>query len=206
MGDPRLVADASVTVISAVLTQNGRSSRTKAKSSPTQKKKKKLVSQAGTLVRICSDFEWKYIKGTDNTVAGALSRLYEPEPLNAITLEGITTRVRRPPQKRAEPRASSLTKKRKHHHTKHTIPSGPSVTIGQGTGVLPKPSGPSVTIGQGAGGKPIDCGVEPGPRSLSENQHHDLSVMEHMADGYRLDPWFSYPTNTTFTQSDDGLW
>jgi hypothetical protein len=152
-----------------------------------------------------------YLEGTDNTVADTLCCLYEQEQLNTNTLKSVTLRAR-PPKKiheDTEPQASSLTRKRKLHQTgpTHTTPSGTCASNGQGVGVPPKPSGSLASIGRAAGGKPIEQNNDPALVAQTDNQRGDLdSVVEHMTDGYRLDPWFSDPTNTATFKQNDGLW
>jgi hypothetical protein len=63
------------------------------------------------------EFEWKYVKGADNTAADSLSRAHE-EPLNSVTLKAMVLRKRsmdQPHEATALPK--TLKRTRKHHST-----------------------------------------------------------------------------------------
>jgi hypothetical protein len=172
IGDVKLITDASVTGIGAVLTQNGRPIAFESKKLTDAERNWTTTEQEmwavvhalhvwrcyleGIKFEIHTDhnplvylktqpnlsrkqarwseylqrfeFDWKYIKGTDNSVADPLSRRHEAEPLNAITLKSVVLRSNKGKQKAqpasAEPTVVPTHRKRKLSHQQHTIPSG----------------------------------------------------------------------------------
>jgi hypothetical protein len=249
-GDLKLITDASITGIGAVLTQNGRPVAFESKKLTEAEVKWTTTEQEmwavihslhiwrcyleGVKFEIHTDhnplvylktqpnlsrrqarwsdylqrfeFEWKYVKGTENTAADALSRAHE-EPLNSVTLKAMVLRTRpsaRPSENTTSPQP---TRKRVRNTDEQTLlprSSDRSETTRVGDGG----NDPQLNTAIGRSRRHLSTTVdEPQPPAARASPPRDLeTVIEHMSEGYKQDPWFSDAKNTADLEYRDDLW